>query len=307
MSQVKLYNKFSEHLKETFGCRVYKISINAGFTCPNRNGTKGIGGCIYCDEFGSGNRAYLNLSIPEQIKKGIEELKKKYKAEKFIAYFQAFSNTYASPDKLKKLYDEALQSPDIVGLSIGTRPDCVNKDILAMINEYTEKYYVWIEYGLQSASDETLRKINRGHSVADFINAVKLTKNYDINICAHIILGLPFESKETMLKSADLLNELGIDGVKIHSLYVVKNSGLAELYQKGQFQTMTQEEYVTLAVDYLERLSPSIIIQRLTGETYRDLLIAPDWTLRKNETIKMIEEELKRRNSYQGKKYLETK
>lgn len=297
----KRYNPFSEELKKTFGCRVHRISIDAGFTCPNRDGTLGTGGCIYCGGRGSGSFGIAHgLSVAGQIEDGREIMVRKYKAGKFIAYFQAYSNTYGSVDLLRRLYDEALSVKDIVGLIIATRPDCLPSEILDLMQEYSRKTYFWLELGLQSVSDRTLKFINRGHDFTAFAEAVKRCKERGIRVSAHVILGLPGESREEMLSSAEIINDMGIEGIKLHLLHVMKGTRLAELYEGGEVKVMERDEYVGLVCDYLERLRPEILVQRMTGDGGHDNLIAPLWSLKKWEVLNAIDAELKRRNSFQG-------
>ncbi len=300
------YYPFSYFLKEKFPFKVHKISIHAGFTCPNRDGLVGIGGCTYCaNESFSPNVGETIMPIKEQVEKGMRFLKRRYGAEKFIAYFQAFTNTYADVDTLKTRYEEALFDKDIIGLSIGTRPDCITDEVLNLINSYTEKYHVWIEYGLQSMHDRTLRLINRGHDYKAFKDAVLRTKDKEnIKICAHVILGLPGEDWDDMMKTAQAVSSLGIDGIKLHHLYIAKNTAMANEYFKGNVKTMKVEEYVSLVCDFLERISPDIVIQRLVGDTHGNFLISPIWHMSKGEVFSAITEELRRRNSYQGARYI---
>jgi hypothetical protein len=297
----KRYRPFSRYLREIFGCRVQKIPLDAGFTCPNRDGRVGFGGCIYCGPRGSGTGAYENaVPLGEQIRAGIESGKRRFGKCKFIAYFQAFTNTYAPPERLKSLYDEALRHQEVVGLSIGTRPDCAPNEVLELLEEYARRCHFWVEYGLQSAHDYTLELINRGHDIGQFVDAVERTKGRGINICAHIILGLPGETKEEMMATADLVASLELEGIKIHSLYVLKGTKLAEIYQRGEFRLLELEEYVSLVCDFLERLPPDMVIQRLTGEAPRDLLVAPRWSREKMAVLGKIDTELEQRGSYQG-------
>jgi len=298
----KRYNDLGSYLRDRFGCRVQKITVDAGLTCPNRDGTLSTGGCIYCNARGSGTGAYARgLSVSDQLTHGKTALSKRYKAKKFIAYFQSFSNTYAPLQTLKRLYDEALAVEDVVGLSIGTRPDCVNEPILELLQEYARKYLVWIEYGLQSASDETLTQINRGHDVQCFKRAVKATLNRNIKICAHVILGLPGEERKDMLHTADTIAALGIDGVKLHLLYVVAGTPLESLYRLGKYKCLQQQEYVDLVCDFLECIPSTMIIQRLTGDPHPSELVAPRWSLKKSATLELIRRTLKERDSWQGK------
>jgi len=299
----KRYNDFNTHLRGLFGCRVQKITIDAGLSCPNRDGTISTGGCIYCNVRGSGTGAYAQgISITEQLIRGKNALAKRYKAKKFLAYFQSFSNTYASLDRLKRLYEEALAVEDVVGLSIGTRPDCIDEAILDLVSGYVNDYLVWMEYGLQSARDETLSLINRGHDVQCFKQAVAATKNRGINICAHVILGLPHENRTHMLQTAEMIAGMGIDGVKIHLLYVIKGTPLEALYRQGKYRCLSQEEYVDLVCDFLECLPKDMVIQRLTGDPHPEEIVAPEWSLKKSQTLFLIEDTLERRDSRQGKR-----
>jgi hypothetical protein len=297
------YYDLNSYLRSIFGCRVQKISLDAGLTCPNRDGSIATGGCIYCNSRGSGTGALQKgLSITEQILKGKESLKRRYKAKKFIAYFQSFSNTYGPYEKLKGLYKEALAIDDIVGLSVGTRPDCVDESILTLLEGYTKDYLVWIEYGIQSIHDRTLTFINRGHDVRCFKRAVEATRTRGIKICTHVILGLPFEDRRDMLATAEAVAAMGIDGIKIHLLYVIKGTGMEKLYQEGTYRCLEQDEYANLVCDFLELLPPDMVIQRLTGDPHPDELVAPEWSLRKNETLSRIKKILADRDSWQGKR-----
>jgi radical SAM protein (TIGR01212 family) len=296
------YCDFNTYLRNIFGCRVQKITIDAGFSCPNRDGKISTGGCIYCNTRGSGTGAHARgLSVTDQIVQGKQALAKRYKAKKFIAYFQSFSNTYAPIRRLERLYAEALAVDDVVGLSIGTRPDCISEPVLALLQEYGKKHLIWIEYGLQSANDATLALINRGHDLACFIRAVEATQNRDINICAHVILGLPNEDREHMLTTAATIADLGVDGVKLHLLYVIKGTKLADSYGQGQYRCLGQKEYVDFVCDFLERIPKDMIIQRLTGDPHPQELVAPMWSLKKTQTLAMIRETLEARDSWQGK------
>lgn len=296
-------------MRARFNFPVYKLPVDAGFTCPNRDGRLGQGGCIYCYNPGFSPPA-LNgkgrTSIPEQIQRGKSTLKRGKKGRKFLVYFQPYTNTYARPSILKKLYEEALRDEDVLGLCIGTRPDCVDEEILNLIESYTAKYHIWIEYGLQSMHDKTLSRINRGHSFAQFEDAVNHTKGRGIFICVHIILGLPGETKEDMLKTVEVISKMGIDGVKIHHLQVIEGTPLAEEFRRGRVKVFDLEEYIALVCHALEHLAPQITIQRLFGETLEDkLLIAPRWQKTKGEILKAIENELLKRGSSQGIRFKE--
>ncbi len=302
MAADKRYNDLNTYLRDIFGCRVQKITVDAGLTCPNRDDTLSLGGCIYCNIRGSGTGAHAKgLSVTRQLINGKNSLAKRYKAKKFIAYFQSFSNTYAPLQDLQRLYEEALKVDDIVGLSIGTRPDCVDEAVLDLLQDYAKHHLIWIEYGLQSARDATLAFINRGHDVQRFKDAVEKTRNRGIKICAHVILGLPHETRQDMLHTAATIAKLGIDGIKLHLLYVVKGTRLETLYRQGKFKCLEQQAYVDLVCDFLERIPAEMVIQRLTGDPHRKELAAPGWSLKKTETLERIRKTLEKRDSWQGK------
>ena len=297
----KRYNIFSEELKRVFGCRVHRISVDAGFSCPNRDGAVGTGGCIFCGGAGSGSFGITRgLSIAGQVEHGKEVMVRKYKARKFLAYFQSYSNTYAPLERLRAVYDEALSVEDVVGLIVGTRPDCLPTETLDLLAGFAQRTYFWLELGLQSHLDRTLRLIGRGHDYASFAHAVAQCRARQIRVCAHVILGLPGESREEVLAGASVLNELGVDGVKIHLLHVMRDTPLADDYQAGRIRVLDRDTYVGLVCDYVERLDPAIIVQRLTGDGNRDHLIAPLWSLQKFEVLNTIDSELERRGSLQG-------
>ena len=298
----KRYNDLNSYFRSIFGCRVQKITIDAGLSCPNRDGKISTGGCIYCNQRGSGTGAHAKgYSVTDQILAGKKALSKRYKAKKFIAYFQSFTNTYAPLDGLKSLYEEALSIEGVVGLSIGTRPDCVDEPVLKLIESYAKTHLIWIEYGLQSVHDKSLALINRGHDFQCFKNAVDATSNRGIKICAHVILGLPEEKKSHMLETAETIAKMGIDGIKIHLLYVIKGTKLEKLYREGSYKCLEQQEYVDLVCDFLERIPKDMVIQRLTGDPHPEELVAPRWSVRKAQTLLMIKETLEKRDSWQGK------
>lgn len=301
----KRYYPFSQFLKKKFGCKVYKLPIDAGFTCPNRDGKIGYGGCTYCYNASfSPSSLKEKSSIPLQIEYRKTLVKRKSKVNKFLVYFQPYTNTYAKVKVLKRLYDEAIQDEDVVGLCIGTRPDCVADEVLDLIESYAQDYHIWIEYGLQSIHNETLLRIKRGHDIAQFKDAVKRTQGRNILICVHIILGLPGETKEDILKTARALARMGIDGIKLHHLQVVKNTELATDFQRGEFKVLSLEEYIKLVCDVLELLPARITIQRLVGEVLQDeMLIAPRWNLNKHKILSVIDRELIDRGSFQGFKF----
>ena len=300
----KRYNQFSAYLKNKFGQKVYKITLDAGFSCPNRDGTISTGGCIFCDDGGSFSRAHSNLlPVEEQVKAGVASLSEKFKAKKFMSYFQAYTNTYKPVQELEKIYGSALNHPDIVGISIGTRPDCVDSDKLNLIASYTKDYETWIEYGLQSVHDRTLKYINRGHDFKTFTRTCDETMKRGIKVCAHVILGLPGESRDDMLETAKTLAEMGVDGVKIHDLCIMKNTKLAQIYKEQEIKLLEEDEYVSLVCDFLEVLPVETTIHRLAGNGLQALKIAPLWLNKKFEVLNKINRELLTRNSWQGKFY----
>ena len=288
------YYRFSKYLKDTFGERVQKISVDAGLSCPNRDGKIGHGGCIYCDVSSFNFERNLNLvSISEQIKKRIN-LAKHRKINKYMVYFQAFSNTYAPVDVLSEIYANVRNFNDIVAISIGTRPDCIDEEKLKLINSYTDDYEVWIEYGLQSINDGTLRAINRGHTFKDFELALSLTRKYPkIKICVHTILGLPGEETKDMLLTADYLANSKIDGIKIHPIHIVKGTVLEKEYLNGEFEPLGFDDYVALVVEFIHRLPKNMVILRLGADCPAEKLIAPQWIHKKNELLSAIEKKLK--------------
>ncbi len=295
------YYPFSQYLKERFGCKVHKVTLHAGFTCPNRDGTKGWGGCVYCVNTSFSPVAQkAAVPIAEQMREGMDFMRRRYGAEKFYAYFQPFSNTYSDVATLKRCYDAAVNFPDVVGLSIGTRPDCVPDDVLDLVQTYAGRLDVWIEYGVQTVHDRTLRAINRGHLFADLADAVRRTKGRGIKICAHVILGLPGEDWRDMMETAERVSALGVDGIKVHHLYVAKGTPLEAMYARGEVKVFTMEEWIALAADFLERLSPDIAVQRLVGDTHGSFLIAPVWNRNRSEIFAAVTEELRRRGTWQG-------
>jgi radical SAM protein (TIGR01212 family) len=295
------YYDLNTYFRRHFGVRVHKLTVDAGLTCPNRDGRLGRNGCIFCNERGSGTGAYARgISITRQLEESKLAVARRFKAKKFIAYFQSFSNTYASVDHLRKLYDEALAVEDVVGLSIGTRPDCVNEAVLALLESYARDRLVWIEYGLQSAHDATLDLIRRGHNAAAFEQAVYATAGRGIGICAHIILGLPGETAAHMHATADFMAHLPVDGVKLHLLYVIRGTLMETLYRSGRYRCLEQKEYADLVCDILERLPERVVIQRLTGDPHSGEFLAPQWALQKGSILNLIKQELERRDSRQG-------
>lgn len=295
------YRSINQFLKEKFGVRVFKISLNGGFSCPNRDGTKNSFGCIYCNPESNRPAASRGKNIKDQLVEGIEYARKRHHAGKFIPYFQHFSNTYADISVLKKLYHDAITHPDVVGLSISTRPDCISDETLKLLEDLGKKTFLWLELGLQSANDKTLNLLNRSHTVRDFCDAVNAAHGHGINTCAHIILGLPDETRVDMLHTIKTLNILKIGGIKIHNLHVLKNTVLAGMYARGEINMLTQKEYASLVVDCLEHLSPDVLIHRFNSHSPRNLTITPEWSVNKLGTLNAVHAELERRNTWQGK------
>jgi radical SAM protein (TIGR01212 family) len=297
------YFAFSQFLRERFGTRVYRVTVDGGFTCPNVDGTVAVGGCVYCDNRSfSPNRRLPRTPIRDQLRRGVTILEKRYGADRFLAYFQAATNTYAPVERLRRLYDEALEHPQVVGLAIGTRPDCVPEPVLELIQGYARDRYVCLELGLQTIHDRSLDWMNRGHHYDAFDDAVQRCQGRGLDLCAHVILGLPGESKADMLATADALAALPVDAVKIHNLHVVRNTPMEGMYRNGTVRMMERDEYVGVVCDFLERLPPQMVIQRLNGDAPPDYLVAPQWCLDKPRLLRAIHAELERRDSWQGKK-----
>lgn len=291
-------------MKKRFGITVYKVNVDAGFTCPNRNGTAGWGGCIYCNN-DSFRPPEANPSIPliEQIRRGISHVSRRYGAKKFLVYFQPYTNTYAPTERLEALYREALSVEGVIGLAIGTRPDCVDEEKLTMIESLAKEHFILIEYGLQSIYDKTLEFIKRGHDYNTFLKALDMTTGRNIHIGAHIILGFPTENRDEMLHMAEVLSELPIGFLKIHQLQVIKDTVLERIYLNSPFHTFSYEEYIELLVEFLERLSPDIVIQRLFATAPDAILIAPRWDLSRHRIINDIMNAMKVKSTWQGKEY----
>ncbi len=303
----KRYNDYPTYIKSVFGGRVQKISVNVGFSCPNRDGTKGVGGCIYCNNktFKPG---YCETDIPvkDQIAKGVAFFEKKYPDMRYMAYFQSYTNTYAPVNKLRKLYLEAIAHPKVIGLVIGTRPDCINADILNMLKNIAADIPVTIEFGLESTNDKTLNEINRCHTWSDSINAIEQCNLYGIDVGAHLILGLPNETRKQMLEHAHIISELPIKTLKLHQLQVIKNTQLAKRYNQNPdyVNLFSFQEYLDFVIGFIEVLNPKIIIERFVSTSPINELIAPHWNSMKNfEIVAKIEKELARQNTYQGRLY----
>lgn len=300
---MRRYTAFGQYMKELYGQSVYKVNVDAGFTCPNRDGTVATGGCIYCNNDSFRPTACTSsATLREQIEKGIPYLRSRYGAEKFIVYFQPYTNTYAPVETLERLYCEALDNPGVVGLAIGTRPDCVDEEKIAMLEALARDSFILVEYGLQSIYDKTLAFINRGHDFAAFKHALALTTGRGIRVGAHIILGFPTETRDEMLCMADELSCLPIDFLKIHQLQVVKGTALAGLYASKPFPTLGYEEYLLLLADFLERLSSDIVLQRLFAAAPENILIAPIWNKTRSEFLLDLDACMNARESFQGKR-----
>lgn len=300
----KRFYDLNTYFRNRYGGRVHKISVDAGLNCPNRDGTIHTRGCIYCNAKGSGTGNFAKgHSITRQLEDSKAPVIKRFKAKKFIAYFQSFTNTYAPLETLKALYEEALAVPDVVGMAVGTRPDCISEEVLDLLQSYTAKYLIWIEYGLQSSHDATLKRINRGHDVRTFEQAVRATAGRGIMISTHVILGLPGEGRKEMLATADFIAGLPIDGVKLHLLYVIKGTAMERLYRSGEYRCLEREAYVDLVCEILERLPEHMVIQRLTGDPHKHELVAPMWALEKNENVALIRQRMEERDTWQGKGY----
>lgn len=299
----KRYYTLNQHLREVFGEKVFKVSLDAGFTCPNRDGVLGWGGCVYCSARGSGDFAgQVEKSIHEQFVEVKEVMSRKWPNAKYLAYFQAYTNTYAPIERLREVYEQALQEEGVVGISIATRPDCLPEEVLDYLEELNQRTYLWVEIGLQSIHDRTMEWVGRGHTYSDFVQGLEKLQQRKIRVCAHMIFGLPGETLEDMKVSVQAVAELPLQGLKLHLLHVLRGTPLAKIYEREPFPLLSQEEYVTLISDVLEILPPQMIIHRLTGDAPRKDLIAPLWSLKKWEVLNAIDRELERRGTWQGKK-----
>ena len=295
---IKRYNYFNDYLKQKFGERTLKICIDGGFTCPNRDGKCGIGGCSFCGERGSGENT-KSIDISTQVKNHLASYRGE-RANKFIAYFQNFSNTYATKDILKQKYDSALVDDRIVALAVATRPDCINSEVVDLLKEYQKKYYVYVELGFQTSNEMVAKKFNRGYTNQDFINAVNLLNKANIDVVTHIMVGLPFEEKDDVINTVKFLNNLKIMGVKIHSTYIIKNTKLEKLYNEGSYKPLELETYVDKVCEIISHLNKDIIICRITGDAPKDILVAPGWNSHKKIILNAINKELDKRNIFQG-------
>lgn len=299
---INRYNQFNAWLKNKFGERTLKICLDGGFSCPNRDGAKSCGGCIFCGERGSGENT-KRIDISTQVKNHLSSYKAD-RAHKFIAYFQNFSNTYDRVEVLRERYNSALIDDRIVALAVATRPDCIDENIVKLLNEYKEKYYVYVELGLQTSNENVAQKFNRGYTNEEFVKAVQLLNKYDIDVVTHIMVGLPYEEKNDIIKTVDFINSLNIMGVKIHSTYIIKNTVLENLYESGKYTPISLEYYVDSVCDIISNLRPEIVVCRITGDAPKDILIEPKWNTRKKIVLNSINKALDGRNIYQGDKYV---
>ncbi|WP_460295331.1 tRNA modification radical SAM protein MnmL/YtqA [Clostridium sardiniense] len=302
----KRYHSLNYFLRNKFDEKVFKISLDGGFSCPNRDGTISIGGCLFCSESGSGDYAGNRvLSIGKQFCDIKEMMNKKWKEGKYIAYFQAFTNTYAPVEELRRKYEEAISQEGVVALAIATRPDCLGDDVLDLLEEINKDIYVWVELGLQTVSDETARKINRGYKLEIYEDAIKRLKERNIDFVTHCIFGLPGETKEDMLKSVDYIAHSGSKGIKFHLLHLMKNTPMVKLYERGELEFVSQDDYIDLIFKSIAMIPEDMIVHRLTGDAPRDLLIGPIWSLKKWEILNAIDKALIDNEIYQGKEFRE--
>ena len=298
----KPYHSLDYMLRERFGEKVYKVTLNGGMSCPNRDGKLGTRGCIFCSAGGSGDfAADSSLSITEQIDRQISILSAKRPIHKYIAYFQAFTNTYAPVEYLEKIFTEALAHPGIAALSIGTRPDCLGKDVIALLSRLNRQKPVWVELGLQTIHEKTAAYIRRGYPLSCFEDAVKRLRSEDIEVIVHTILGLPGESTQDILNTMEYLNHQDIQGIKLQLLHVLRGTDLASDYEKGLFCTYERDEYISLVISCLEHLRPDMVIHRITGDGPKDLLISPLWASRKREVLNLLHHQMKENHNYQGR------
>jgi radical SAM protein (TIGR01212 family) len=301
----KRYHTWNYHLREQFGEKVMKISLDGGFTCPNRDGFVTYGGCTFCSSSGSGDYAGNRAEpLSEQFEKIKIRMHDKWKSGKYIAYFQAFTNTYAPVSVLKEKFEEAISYENVVGISIGTRPDCLPDDVIEYLAELNKRTYLWIEMGLQTIHDTTAKLINRAYNYETYKKAVEKLRKHNIRVCCHIIDGLPLENEEMMLETVREISQLDIQGVKIHLLHLLKDTPMVKQYERGDLKLMEKDDYVRLVVKQLELIPPEIIIHRLTGDGPRDLMIGPMWSLKKWEVLNAIDAELLAQDTWQGKKFV---
>ena len=299
------YFSYSFYLKQVFGHRVQRVSVDAGFTCPNVDGTVALGGCTFCDNRSfSPSRRLPRINIADQIDEGISRIKRRYKADHFMAYFQPATNTYAPVDVLRPLYDQAIAHPEVIALAIGTRQDCVPDDVLDLLEEFGERVPLTVEYGLQTIHDKSLEWMNRGHDHDSFIDAMDRSVGRGFELCAHIMLGLPGETHDDMMATAQAVADSKLDAVKIHNLYAVENTPLADQVRSGEVTLMSRDDYVRTLVDFLEILPPQMVVERISGEAPGDYFLGPSWCLDKPGVLQAVNNEFERRDSWQGKFYL---
>ena len=304
----KRYHTWNYDLRSNFGEKVFKVSINAGFSCPNIDGTVAYGGCTYCSKQGSGDFAgNPNDNLIKQFEDIKEMMHKKWHNAKYIGYFQAFTNTHAPVSVLKEKYETILNLDDVIGLSISTRPDCLPDDVLEYLSELNKKTNLWIELGLQTIHDETSKIINRGHDYNTFLEGVEKLKKHNIKTVVHIINGLPGEDYNMMMETAKAVADLGVHGIKIHLLHVLKETPMENMLKKGMFNLMEKDDYINLVCDQLEIIPPEMVVHRLTGDGKRDEIVGPMWSLKKWEVLNAIDDTMRKRNSYQGIKYCNKK
>ncbi len=301
----KRYHSLNYHLRHVFGEKVFKVSLNGGFTCPNRDGGVGYGGCVFCSLQGSGDFAGKpNDPLGIQFKQGVLKVRSKWPGvKKYIAYFQAFTNTYAPVEQLRNIYGQALEIEGVEGLAIATRPDCLPEDVLDLLSELNERTYLWVELGLQTSNNKTGRIINRGYNSDCFLESVRKLQSFNVATCVHIILGLPGEDRQHMMRTAKYVASTHVEGIKIHLLHLVKDTPLVQMYEKGQFEFLSSEAYIDLVVDILEILPPEMVIHRLMGDAPKETLIGPLWCRRKREILSRIDGRLKDRQTWQGRLY----
>lgn len=294
-------NTYGQDVMRRYGERVHKIALDGGFTCPNRDGTKGTGGCTFCNNVSFSPTAGMQLSVADQIKQAKFAIAQRTRANYFIAYFQAYSNTYADIAQLEATYQEALDQPGMIGISVGTRPDCVSEQVLDLLDSYRQRgLEVWLELGLQSAFDETLARVNRRHTLAEYRHTAQAARKRGIPLCTHLIIGLPGEDESHYHTSLDIVLDIGVDGLKIHPLHVVKHTILAHQWRRGEYQPLTQQDYIRIVTDLIERTPTHIPFHRVTATASKIILLAPQWCSSKWNVLNGIEQELRRRDTHQG-------
>jgi len=304
----KRYYTWNYHLRRHFGEKVFKIALDGGFDCPNRDGTVAYGGCTFCSAAGSGDFAGDRAdNLEKQFQDILAKMHTKWKGDKYIAYFQAFTNTHAPVEVLREKYEAVLKFPGVVGLSIATRPDCLPDDVVEYLADLNKRTYLWVELGLQTIHEKTAQLINRAHDFQCYLDGVKKLRKHGIRICSHIINGLPLETTEMMMETARAVADLDVQGIKIHLLHLLKGTPMVKQYEKGMLEFLSKEDYVKLVCDQLEILPPEMVIHRITGDGPIDLMVGPMWSVNKWEVLNAIDDELKRRDSWQGKFYLHNK